>query len=63
MICGKNVAKEKRKKLFYKGLIVVVLGIDSLEAEPIAWPLQESTVRVSEEVCPLAKMKVIRKVG
>ena len=34
----------KRKKLRYKGLIVVVSGIDSLEVEPVAWILQESTI-------------------
>ena len=56
--------KNKReKKLNYKGLIVVISGIDSLEVEPIAWLLQESTIRVSEEVCPLAETKVIGKAG
>ena len=41
----KNVEKhEREKKLRYKGLIVVISSIDSLEVEPIAWLLQESTV-------------------
>ena len=41
----KNVVKQKRKKkLRYKGLIVVLSGIDSLEVEPIAQILQESTM-------------------
>ena len=42
--CGKNVAKQKRKKLCYKGLIVVILGIDSLEVELVARLLQELTI-------------------
>ena len=54
---------KKGKKLRYKGLIVVVLGIGYIEVEAIARLLQESTVYVSEEVCPLAKTKVIGKVG
>ena len=44
LICGKNIAKQKRKKLHYKGLIVVVSSIDSLEVEPITWLLQESII-------------------
>ena len=44
LICGKNVAKQKGRKLRYKGLIVVVLGIGSLEVEPVAWLLQEATI-------------------
>ena len=36
LISGKNVAKQKREKLHYKGLIVVISGIDSPEVEPIA---------------------------
>ena len=40
----KNVEKQKWKKLRYKGLIVVISGIDSLEVEPVAQLLQESTV-------------------
>ena len=55
--------KKRKKKLSYKGLIVVILGIDSLEVEPVAWLLQEPTVSVSEEVCPLTEMKVIGKAG
>ena len=39
LICGKNIAKKKGKKLRYKGLIVVISGIDSLEVEPISWLL------------------------
>ena len=42
---------------------MVISGIDSLEVEPVARLLQESTVLVSEEVCPLAEMKVIGKAG
>ena len=44
MTCGKNVAKQKRKKVHYKGLIVVILGIESLEVEPVACLLQELIV-------------------
>ena len=44
LICDKNIAKQKGKKIRYKGLIVVISGINSLEVEPIAWLLQESTV-------------------
>ena len=41
----KNVEKQEReKKLRYKGLIVVISDIDSLEVEPVAWLLQESIV-------------------
>ena len=40
---GKNNAKQK-KKLCYKGIIVVILGIDFLEVEIVARLLQESTV-------------------
>ena len=39
MTCGKKVAKQKEKKLRYKGLIVVISGIESLEVELIAWLL------------------------
>ena len=39
-ICGKNIAKQKGKKICYKGLIVVISGIDSLEVEPIVRLLQ-----------------------
>ena len=59
----KNIENKKGKKLCYKGLIVVISGIDSLEVEPIAWLLQESTVWVSEEVFPLVETKVIGKAG
>ena len=44
LICGKNVTKQKGRKLRYKGLIVVVLGIGPLEVDLIARLLQESTV-------------------
>ena len=44
LICGKIVVKQKRKKLRYKGLIVVVSGIDSLEVEPVTLLLQESII-------------------
>ena len=44
LICGKNVAKQKGRKLRYKGLIVVVLGIGSLEVEFVVWLLQESKI-------------------
>ena len=44
LICGKNITKEKRKKLCYKGLIVVVSGIDSLEVEPVVRLIQEVTI-------------------
>ena len=44
LICGKNVAKQKGRKLHYKGLIVEVLGIGSLKVEPIVWLLQELTI-------------------
>ena len=41
----KNVEKNKKgKKLRYKGLMVVILGIGSLEVEPVAQILQESIV-------------------
>ena len=63
LICGKNIAKQKGKKLCYKGLIVVVLGIESLDVDPIAQLLQESTIWVNEEVCPLAETKVVGKTG
>ena len=43
--------------------MVVVLGMGSLEVEPIAGIPQEPTVWVSEEMCPLAETKVISKVG
>ena len=33
---------------------MVVLGIESLEVEPIVGILQEVTIRVSEEIFPLA---------
>ena len=36
MTCGKNIAKQKRKKLRYKGLIVVISGIEYLEVDPVA---------------------------
>ena len=42
--CGKNIAKQKRKKIRYKGLIVVILGIDYLEVELVVWLLQESVI-------------------
>ena len=42
---------------------MVISGIDSLEVELVAWLHQESTVLVSEEVCPLIETKVIGKVG
>ena len=45
MACGEKMLKnKKRKKLCYKGLIVVISGIDSLEVDPVARLLQESTV-------------------
>ena len=60
-LCWKMLKNKKGKKLRYKGLIVVVSGIESLEVEPIAWLLEESTIWVSEEVCPLVETKVIGK--
>ena len=44
--CGekKMLKNKKGKKLCYKGLILVILGIESLEVEPVAWLLQELTV-------------------
>ena len=44
LICGKNITKQKGRKLRYKGVIVEVLGIGSLEVEPITQLLQESTI-------------------
>ena len=44
MTCDKNITKQKRKKLHYKGLIVVILGIESLEVELVVQLLQELTV-------------------
>ena len=45
LICGKNIVKQKKgKKLRYKGLIVVISGIYSLEVEPVARILQELTI-------------------
>ena len=45
LTCGeKNIEKQKGKKLRYKGLIVVISGIDSLEVEPVARLLQELTI-------------------
>ena len=40
----KNVEKQNGRKLHYKGLIVVVLGIGSLEVELVAQLLEESTI-------------------
>ena len=40
----KTLKNKKGKKLRYKGLIVVILGIGSLEVEPIAQLLQESSI-------------------
>ena len=44
LICGKNVAKQKGRKLRYKGLIVVVSDINYLEVEPVTKVLQEVTI-------------------
>ena len=33
-LCEKTLINKKGKKLHYKGLIVVILGIHSLEVEP-----------------------------
>ena len=44
LTCGKKIEKQKRRKLRYKGLIVVISNIDSLEVEPVARLLQESTI-------------------
>ena len=63
LICGKNIAKKKGEKLHYKGLIVVISGIESLDVEPIVCHIQESTIWVSKEAWPLAETKVIGKVG
>ena len=64
LTCAKKHLKNKKgKKLRYKGLIVVILGIDSLEVEPVAQLLQYLTVSFNEEVCPLFEMKVIGKAG
>ena len=41
---GEKMLKNKMEKLHYKGIIVVIVGIDSLEVDPVAWLLQESTV-------------------
>ena len=41
----KTLKNKKKKKLRYKGLIVVISSIDSLEVEPVAWFLQELTER------------------
>ena len=43
--------------------MMVVSSIDSLEVKLVVYLLQEETVRVSEEVCPLAKTKVVGKEG
>ena len=40
----KTFRNKKGKKLRYKGLIVVISGINSLEVELVAWLIQESTV-------------------
>ena len=40
-----------------------MLSIKYLEVEPVAGVLQELSIRVNEEVCPLAKTKVIGKAG
>ena len=62
--CGKKSLKTRKgKKLRYKGLMVVISGMDSLEVELVVRLLHELIVCVSEEVCSLAKMKVIGKVG
>ena len=42
---------------------MVRLSVKFIEVEPIAGVLQEFSIRVNEEVCPLAKMKVIGKAG
>ena len=44
LTCGKNVEKQKRKILRYKGLIVVISAINSLEVEPVVQLLHESTI-------------------
>ena len=44
LICGKKIAKQKGRKIRYKGLIVVILGIESLEVDPVTWFLQEVTI-------------------
>ena len=46
LTCGekKMLKNKKGKKLSYKGLIVVISGIDSLEVELVARLLQDSTV-------------------
>ena len=40
----KILQKKTGKKLHYKGLIMVVLGIEYLEVEPITWLVQEVTI-------------------
>ena len=40
-----------------------MLSIKYIEVEPVVGVLQELSIRVNEEVCPLAKTKVIGKAG
>ena len=46
------MVRRKKKKLHYKGLIVVISGIESLEVEPITGVLQELSIKVNKGVCP-----------
>ena len=42
---------------------LVMLSVEYLKVELIAGVLQELSIRVNKEVCPLAEMKVIGKAG
>ena len=42
---------------------MVISVIEYLEVDPVVRILQELSIRVSEEVCPLTEMKVIGKEG
>ena len=58
LILLKNVEKNKKRKRIDS---LVMSSVKSLEVEPVAGILQELSIRVNEEVCPLAKTKVIGK--
>ena len=57
----KMLQNKKGKKLRYKGLIVVILSIGSLEVEPIAWLLQDSTIWFMKRYAPLPRQRSLAR--